>query len=313
MSLKFRIPFVLLLFFFINYYANSQGCSDAGFCTMGAMKPNQNFRKFKAKVVSVELGQYYGYTKFQTHVFTSYIDVNIGLGTKTSMQVKIPYTVVRGELGSAHSFSDISFSATRNVVRKDKYQINVTVGGKIPTNNGNLPSNIYDHKVMPMYYQTSLGTYDIVSGGSLITKKWLFAAGYQQPLNSNKNTFSHQLWTGEDPAATEYPNTINLKRGNDVMVRVERNFRSSKFNGYVGLLPIWRINKDVATDPVTGARVTEPGSDGLTLNGLTGVGYNLSARSSLKFLFAYAIHSRPHNPDGLSRIFVSTISYEIRF
>src|ERR1700744_6323078 len=99
MSLKYTIPLFLLLFFSKSYNANSQGCSDAGFCTMGAMKPNQNFRKFKAKVVSVELGQYYGYTKFQTHVFTSYVDVNVGLGTKTTVQLKVPYTVVRGELG----------------------------------------------------------------------------------------------------------------------------------------------------------------------------------------------------------------------
>ena len=97
------------------------------------------------------------------------------------------------------------------------------------------------------------------------------------------------------------------------MVRVERNFRSSRFNGYVGLLPIYRLNEDVATSPVTGQRVKLAGSSGLALNVLLGAGYNLSVRSAIKFLFAVAPISRPHNPDGLSRIFVNTISYEFRF
>jgi len=314
MLLKQRTLVIITLLVLINYSGYSQGCSDAGFCTMGAMRPTTSSpKRFAPKLLSVELGQYYGYTKFQTHVFTYYADMNVSLGSKTSVQVKVPYTIVRGELGSAHSFSDISFSATRNLVHKDKYQVNVTLGGKIPSNNANLQSNIYDHKVMPMYYQTSLGTYDIVFGGSLITKKWQFAVGYQQALNSNGNTFTHQLWTGEDPANGEYPQTYHLKRGNDIMVRVERNFRSSRFNGYIGLLPIYRLNEDVATDPVSGQRVKLAGSSGLALNVLTGAGYNLSVRSAIKFLFAVAAMSRPHNPDGLSRIFVNTISYEFRF
>ena len=315
MSFRQRILLLALLFFSINYSAYSQGCSDAGFCTMGAMRPNQSFpKRFKAKMVSLEMGQYYGYTKFQTHVFTYFADMNIAVGPKTSIQVKVPYTIVRGELGSAHDFGDISYSATRNLVRNDKYQLNVTLGGKIPTNNSNLTSNFYGHNnlVMPMYYQTSLGTYDIVLGGSVITRKWLFAVGYQEALNSNKSTFIRQNWENADPAANEYPESYHLKRGNDVMLRVERNFRSSKFNGYVGLLPIYRINKDVVTDSL-GQRVKAPGSNGLALNMLFGAGYNLSTRSAIKFLIALAPISRQHNPDGLSRIFVNSISYEIRF
>ncbi len=36
---------LILLFCCLIFDANGQGCSDAGFCTMGAMKPDQGFNK----------------------------------------------------------------------------------------------------------------------------------------------------------------------------------------------------------------------------------------------------------------------------
>ncbi|TAE45979.1 MAG: hypothetical protein EAY69_09575 [Cytophagales bacterium] len=48
----------------VNLYA--QGCSDAGFCTMGAMKPAQSFQKEKLlRVRGIEVSQYMGNTKLK--------------------------------------------------------------------------------------------------------------------------------------------------------------------------------------------------------------------------------------------------------
>ena len=40
-----------------------------------------------------------------------------------------------------------------------------------------------------MYYQPSLGSYDVVGGLSLINGKWLFATGIQVPLTRTENQF----------------------------------------------------------------------------------------------------------------------------
>jgi hypothetical protein len=294
--------------------ASGQGCSDAGFCTMGAMKPNQHFpRKMRAHLVSAEIAQYAGYTKFHTTVLTYYADLNISLGSKTGIQLKLPYTFIFGELANTKGVSDISLSASRNLIANEKYQINITAGAKIPTNKADLRSS--DGRPLPMYYQTSLGTYDIIFGGSLISKKWLFAAGYQQALNTVDNNFLWGAWKSsvETEHANLYPLSKQLKRGNDIMLRVERNFRSARFNTYIGLLPIYRIKRDEITAPVTGIRTKINGSDGLTLNLLTGFGYRFSTRSALRVVFGVSVIRRKLNPDGLSRQAVNSISYEIRF
>jgi hypothetical protein len=303
---------LLLIFSAGNSFG--QGCSDAGFCTMGAMKPNQHLpRKINAKMVSLEASQYTGYTKFHTTVLTYFADLNISLGTKTGLQLKLPYTFVFGTLANTKDFGDISFSATRNIISNEKYQVNFTAGTKIPTNNANIKTS--DNRPLPMYYQTSLGTYDMILGGSLITKKWLIAAGYQQPFNTNGNQFKWGAWA-DTPIFNDvktYPVSQFLKRGNDVMFRVERNFRSARFNTYFSLLSIYRLNKDVITSPQTGQRVKVDGSDGLVVNLLYGFGYRFSTRSAFKFVVGIAPIKRKLNPDGLSREFVNSISYEIRF
>jgi hypothetical protein len=301
---------------FVTAIANTygQGCSDAGFCTMGAMKPNQHILgKVNAKIISLETSQYTGYTKFHTTVLTYFADLNIALGTKTGIQIKLPYTFVFGTLANTKGSGDISLSATRNIISNEKYQINFTLGAKLPTNNANIKTS--DNRPLPMYYQTSLGTYDMILGGSLISKKWLFAAGYQQAFNTIHNEFKWGAWA-DSPAFTDvknYPVSQFLKRGNDIMLRIERNFRSARFNTYIGLLPIYRLNRDVITSPQTGERVKVNGSDGLVLNLLTGFGYRFSTRSAFKFVLGVPVIKRKTNPDGLSRKFVNSITYEIRF
>ena len=313
--------FYVLLFLFAPLALFSQGCSDAGFCTMGAMKPSQNFsRKVNLKLRSVELSQYIGVNTIGD-IITSYTAyINIGFSSKYTVQVKVPYMRVYGKLANTNGLSDISLSATRNLIAKEKYQVNFTLGAKLPTNKGDIKTE--NNLPLPNYYQSSLGTYDIIAGISLITKRWLIAAGYQQPLNSNGNEFLWGPWnkTGVDSArAREYPLCKNLKRGNDVMLRIERNFRLSRLNAHIGLLGIYRLTKDVYTDK-TNTRITQDGTTGLALSGIAGVGYNFSARSGIKVIFGIRLVQRYQlaelhglSLDGLSREFVNTIGYEYRF
>jgi hypothetical protein len=296
----------------------AQGCSDAGFCTMGAMKPDQPFnKKIEFKLRSMEVSFYRGTTTLTPVIYVANADMTFGINARTFFQVKLPYQAVTGRLANTSGLGDISLCFTRNIKSAERYNINLSVGGKIPTNNADKD---IDGRPLPMYYQTSLGTFDLISGISLITKQWLFATGIQIPLNKNNNQFVWSAWDGNEEEAyvDRYNQAMELKRGTDVMLRVERNFRFSRFNFSLGLLPIYRVTKDEfsrsgkeAGSQIT--RVVHPDAKGLAMSGIFTAGYNFDVRSGVKLLVGHKIVQRDINPDGLTREFVSTLSYSYRF
>ena len=306
----------LLLFytFFVFSLSDgfSQGCSDAGFCTMGAMKPDQPFnKKIQVKLQTIEFSFYRGTTTMTPVIFVATADMSFSLNSRTSFQVKLPYQAITGRLANTSGIGDISLCLTKNILRKEKFDINLSLGTKIPTN---ASDKSIDGRPLPMYYQTSLGTYDAIAGVSLITRQWLFATGIQIPFNENDNQFLWGAWADHPEAeyTLGYARAKELKRGTDVMLRVERNFRFSRLNFSFGLLPIYRITRDEFT-LATGNRIRPQEGQGLALSGIFTTGYNFNVRSGVKLLLGQKMTQRKINPDGLSREFVSTLSYYYRF
>jgi hypothetical protein len=205
---------------------------------------------------------------------------------------------------------------TRNLYSSEKFDISASVGGKIPSNKSNLRSE-ENGLMFPMYYQTSLGTYDAIAGISFINKKWLFATGIQHPFNQNENVFTWGAWIPVYEGGEDYvrQNMIayKLKRGTDVMLRAERNFRYARFNFTIGVLPIFRVTKDEITDVNTDQRIKLDGTTGMALSGIGTVGYNFNVKSGVRLLLGKKITQRKVNPDGLTRHDVATISYYYRF
>lgn len=317
--MKKCLPLVCTLILLHSLNAYSQGCSDAGFCTMGAMKPDQPFnKKIRLTLRSMELSFYRGTTTLTPIIHVITADMNFGLNSRTSFQVKLPYQFVTGRLANTAGLGDISLCFTKNLFTSEKYDVNLSLGTKIPTNGSD---KSIDGRPLPMYYQTSLGTHDAIAGVSLITRKWLFATGIQVPLNENNNQFVWNKW-GDHPEkdyVDRYNQAKNLKRGTDVMFRVERNFRFSRFNFSLGLLPIYRINldeitrsgKDTGSPEVSNFK--NPDAKGLALSGIFTTGYSFNVRSGIKALVGHKIVQRDFNPDGLTRELVTSISYVYRF
>jgi hypothetical protein len=316
--MKKCLVFIYAFTLLTTFNAFSQGCSDAGFCTMGAMKPDQPFnKKIEFKLRSMELSFYRGTTTLTPIIYVATADMNFSLNSKTYFQVKLPYQAVSGRLANTNGLGDISLCLTRNLINKERYDVKLSLGAKIPTNDSDKE---IDGLPLPMYYQTSLGTYDFISGISFITRQWLFATGIQIPLNENHNQFVWSAWDGTDEKAyvDRYNQAKNLKRGTDVMLRIERNFRFSRLNFSLGLLPIYRINRDefnrtgpAANSPET--RIVHPDAKGLALSGIFTAGYNFDVRSGIKFLVGHKIVQRDFNPDGLTRELVTTFSYYYSF
>jgi len=292
----------------------AQGCSDAGFCTMGAMRPDQDFsRKRPLQLRSVSMVAYQGRTRFDDVVNAYTLDMGLSWKEDWHIQLKVPYLVADGPLGGNSGLSDISLSLTRVLWKNETQQVSATLGTKIPTNNGNLLTE--EGRPLPMYMQTSLGTYDFVAGISWQNRHWLLAAGYQQPLNTNESQFAWGPWreTNLFEMAVRYPTSISLDRGHDVMLRVERNWRFGRVNLHTGMLPIWRVVADTRLNPATREREEVPGTTGLALSWLAGVGYRFNVNTAVKGLFGYRIRQRENNPDGLSRKMVGNLVIEYLF
>jgi hypothetical protein len=304
-----------LIISFISLFVYSQGCSDAGFCTMGAMKPDQPYnKKVQVRLLSMEMSFYRGTTTLTPVVYVATADLNFSLNRRNTFQVKLPYQFVEGQLAKTSSLGDISICFTRNILSSDKFDLNLSLGAKIPTNSSDKSVR---QLPLPMYYQTSLGTYDFIAGLSLINRKWLFATGIQIPLNQNNNQFTWSTWDGDDERAyiDRYPQAKDLKRGIDVMLRVERNFRLSRLNFSVGLLPIYRITPDEIKNGKNLRTSSERENEaiGLALSAIGTVGYNFNVKSGVKLLVGHKIIQREFSPDGLTRELVSSITYIYRF
>jgi hypothetical protein len=310
---SFKFLCVGVVFFTLGIRAGfTQGCSDAGFCTMGAMKPDQPFnKKIAFKLRSMEVSFYRGTTTLTPIIYVATADLNFSINSKTSFQLKLPYQAVRGRLAHTSGVGDISICITRTLLKTQALDINFSVGGKVPTNNS---SKDVDGLPLPMYYQTSLGTYDFITGISFITRNWLLATGIQYPFNKNGNQF---LWearkgTTEEGYINQYTQARQLKRGTDVMLRVERNWRFSRLNFSLGVLPIYRVQNDEISFS-NGVRMQPAGAKGLALSGIFTMGYSLNVASGIKILLGRKIIQRDTNPDGLTRHLVSTIGYYYRF
>jgi hypothetical protein len=320
MKNSFLVVFTSISLLFISFSGWSQGCSDAGFCTMGAMKPDQPFhKKIAIKLRLMELSFYRGTTTLTPVVYVGTLDMSFNLlDDKTFFQVKLPYQAVKGSFGSTSGVGDISLCLTRNVLTAGNFDVNFSLGGKIPTNDADLKDEMHDLP-LPMYYQTSLGTYDFIAGLSLISRNWLFATGIQHAFNRNKNHFTWAPWipvyqNGEGAGyVCSYDGAYELKRGTDIMLRIERNFRYSRLNFSAGLLPIYRITRDELTQVSTGKRIRPDGTTGMALSAIVTAGYGFNIQSGMKLLYGKKILQREVNPDGLTRQDVMTISYYYRF
>ena len=84
------------------------------------------------------------------------------------------------------------------------------------------------------------------------------------------------------------------------------------------MLPIYRVENDAFTKSGPAAnspevRVSPPEASGLALSAISTIGYNFNVKSGIKLLLGNKLVQREVNPDGLTRHFVSSITYSYRF
>jgi hypothetical protein len=301
-------PFGIVFLFIstLHFQVMGQGCSDAGFCSIGnlAIQGKDSLDQKQKITFSIPIGR----GDESVVVLTPSIQYDNLISDEFTVQVKVTGNYAAGSLGKASGPGDIYLSGIYSFNNK-KIKTSVTIGTKLPLNSGNLQSQ---GRSFPMQYQSSLGTVDMIAGLSAVYRSWQFSVGLQQPVSgTNGNNFLPVHWEGEE--AGRYPPSNNFNRKADILLRTAHNFFvGERFSLNAGLLGIYHLGEDTYTDTsVDDHPVSIKGSEGVTVNMTLAVYWEMSDRLKLGFTTGVPLVVREVRPDGLTRSFV--VAPELRW
>jgi hypothetical protein len=251
---------------------------------------------------NVQLTAYYGSGPQATSIYTTQLESTVNvIPNKLYAQLKVPYTFIDGKLGSVNGLSDITLSLSYITLTGKNSNLSLSGGVKLPSNNANTHK---DNLPLPMVYQTSLGSTDILLGAKFVYKKWDFTGGYQHSFNTTQNSYLNTTSTGSNtPDYKSYVQSNKMKRADDGIFRLTRNFRLKNTFTSAGVLLIYHLANDKITD-AAGNRIEAIGSKGLTVNlNFSGV-IPVSKNTDFVFVVAAPVVNRSYATDGLIRKFV---------
>lgn len=303
--IKFEfILIAIILFVFGASYSYGQGCSDAGFCTINSFKPNSTD---STEVLNnqFKIGAFYGKADNSISVYGNYLEYNRQLSKKFGLDAKLTTITQNGNGISAFGLSDIFLNANFKASEKVK----LTLGAKIPLSNA---SKTYDKLPLPMDYQASLGTFDLIFGIGYEIKKVQFIAAIQQPLTQNDNQFIATNYPINSELRT-FQSTNKFERSSDVLLRVSYPLNiNSKLKLTPSILPIYHLRNDKYTDEFN-VKQEIKGSQGLTLNGNAYLDYEINSKNIIQLNLGMPFIVRDSRPDGMTRSFIANIEYRIKF
>jgi hypothetical protein len=302
-----KFKFILLaitLFYLLTNYSYGQGCSDAGFCTINSFKPNST-DSTEVFNNQFKVGAFYGNADNSISVYGNYLEYNRQLSEKFGLDVKLTTLAQNGNGISAFGLSDIFVNANFKASEKVKF----TLGAKIPLSNA---SKTYDKLPLPMDYQASLGTFDLIFGIGYEIKKIQLIAAIQQPLTQNDNQFIATNYPINSELRT-FQSTNKFERSGDVLLRVSYPINiTSKLKLTPSILPIYHLSNDKYTDEFNVEKEIV-GSQGLTLNGNAYLDYEINSKNIIQLNLGMPFIVRDSRPDGLTRSFIANIEYRIKF
>ena len=254
------------IIFFISTRVFGQGCSDAGLCSIGGLESLQN-RISKTSIISfahnIGMGEHFERGERKTIINSFIVGGKVFLRQGTMVDMKLPYTVVTGDLATTSGIGDISISVSQQLHSSQDQSLLLTLGTRLKTNNANRTKN---GRPLPMPFQTSLGTNDLLLGLTANRRDWQFSIGYQHPFGRNKNAFLKSAWP-DDQEAQEYFESSGLKRGDDLAIRVEKRFEKQRFDLFVGMLGLYRIEKDEIIKEDSEIKLSRSSAPTINING----------------------------------------------
>ena len=75
-------PYFLSLLILFPFYSYTQGCSDAGFCTINAINPTSNIDTIASTSNYFKTGVSFGSSQYNVSVFNSYLEYDYNVSQK---------------------------------------------------------------------------------------------------------------------------------------------------------------------------------------------------------------------------------------
>lgn len=306
--MKFSLS--ILLVFTLKGNVFSQGCSDAGFCTIGNIHatPLDSIKEKKNKLSLLFTN---GIGDQGVYVLTPGIQYEVEANSHFSFQSKITGNYASGNLGTATGLGDLFLSSTYVLNPKKKIKNSFTLGVKLPLNLGDIR---YENNPLPMQYQSSLGTLDLILGYKFNVKKFSANFAWQQPLTGrNRNTFLPQYLN--TTAAYEYAPSNDFNRKGDVLLRLAYQIISKdKWKWNSSLLSIYHLGEDTYIDGnISNSPINIVGSEGLTVNITSMFSYKINRVITIGLSGGIPLVVRKVRPDGLTRAFALTPEINFNF
>lgn len=283
--------------------ASSQGCSDAGICSINKGFNNEN----KAFKNNLEYASIYSLGEADVQYLSHYISYTKKFNEKYSFTSKVTLSTADGSFGTRTQFGDAFLIGNYTFKEKKNKQWSTLLGLKFPFTASNLKINGYS---LPLDYQSSLGTIDVFVGTNLHYKNWDFNGALQIPVaNLNKNSYF-----AEFSGTTDFPSTNLFERKPDALLRATYsvNVPNSKFSFKPNVLFIYHLGED-SYENIFGRRENIEGSDGLTVNGNLLSTYRINQQNQLELSIASPFVVRDVRPDGLTRSLVVGLQYQYSF
>lgn len=296
--------FLTLFFLLVTASVKAQGCSDAGFCTVDSFQPHSHDENDRP-VNELRVGLNTGAADYGIMVFGTNLEYHRRFSDEFSLETKLTSLGQSGNDISTYGLSDVYITGTYRFSERASF----TLGTKIPLSDANKKQ---DGLALPMDYQSSLGTFDLIAGFGYTIKSFQLVLAYQQPLTQNNNEFLAEDYD-EDSPLYEIQSTNQFKRSGDILFRLSYPFMfGSKFLFTPSLLPIYHLNNDKFTDS-DGLEQEIEGSQGLTLNWNMYFDYAINQTHALQLNIGSPFIVREARPDGLTRSFVAALEYRLRF
>lgn len=284
--------------FATSQFSFAQGCSDAGFCSIGSFSSYQENNKDQKNQSSLRIGNAFGVGEQSINVITPYLQFDQQF-KDFQLQVKATYNSTSKNNYSIAALGDLFVVGTKSYSNKSGSKTLINVGIKFPLGNEDEKSA---GQSLPMAYQATLGTIDAIAGITYQIKDWDFSTAVQIPLTkNNKNSFITPIGNS---SLSSFVSTRMFNRKADVLVRALKNISvSEKIGMSYGALAIYHLGNDAFTDNLGKMNIIND-SEGLTLNLNISLNWKISKTMSLNFISGVPAVVRKSRPDGLTRSFV---------
>lgn len=281
----------------------AQGCSDAGICSVGNSFQVSG-KQFKN---TIEFGSIIGAGESDVKYFSPYLTYTRNLNDKFALSVKVTYNLASGNFGQRATFGDAYLIGNYQWKSEKTAKWSTLLGIKSPFTSANLKINGYS---LPLDYQASLGTFDLIAATNLNYKKWDFNAAIQLPVfNINKNSYFREF-----SGTATFPSTNLFERKPDALFRTTYSYKTTnqKFTFKPNVLFIYHLGED-SYETIYGKKENIIGSDGLTINGNLIGSYAINFKNSIELSIATPLVVRTIRPDGLTRSFTAGLIYKVSF